>query len=172
MNIFALDESPMRAARYHGDRHVIKMILETAQMMCSVFPEGEAPYRRTHFNHPCSVWSRYSYANYEWLFFLGFHLNEEYKFRYRNGNHASMAVIDKCYNSVSTRWFVEDCPRTPFALAMPEKFHSNDPIRAYRAYYATAKRHLHVWTGRPEPEWLADSFRLVRKRRRAIDLSV
>ena len=69
MNIFILDKDPKTAAEYHCDKHVIKMILETAQMLCTAHWEtgSQAPYRATHKNHPCTKWTRLNTSNYKWL---------------------------------------------------------------------------------------------------------
>ena len=59
MNIFYLDKDPQQAAKYHCDKHVVKMILESAQMLCTVVNEisgGQVtPYKSTHKNHPCKI---------------------------------------------------------------------------------------------------------------------
>lgn len=62
MNIFVLDYNPKLAAQYHCDKHVVKMILESTQIVCSVANELgiETPYETTHYNHPCTVWARES----------------------------------------------------------------------------------------------------------------
>ena len=62
-----LDQDPAIAAQHHADKHVIKMILESGQMLCAAHPEVRAPWKRSHYNHPCTVWTRTSKANYEWL---------------------------------------------------------------------------------------------------------
>ena len=67
MNIFALDRDPRKAARGLQDLHVGKMLIEACQLLCSAHPLDAAPYRRTHFNHPCAVWTRASLSNYRWL---------------------------------------------------------------------------------------------------------
>ena len=54
MNIFVLSECPIEAAQMQCDKHVVKMIVETAQMLCTV---GTGPYKRTHASHPCTVWA-------------------------------------------------------------------------------------------------------------------
>jgi len=76
MNIFFLHKNPKLCARYHLDKHVVKMILETAQMLYSVhwYKELELPldaYKKAHINHPCSIWARTSVDNYIWLCKLG-----------------------------------------------------------------------------------------------------
>ena len=68
MNIFVLDDNIEHCATYHCDKHVVKMTLETAQLLCSPFNQGDSPYRRTHYNHPCAIWTRESAGNYEWLY--------------------------------------------------------------------------------------------------------
>lgn len=84
MNIFVLDLDPVQAAKWHTDRHCVKMILESAQLLCSVFHmQGiDAPYKLTHKNHPCAVWARESYSNFIWLLNLFEALCEEYTVRY------------------------------------------------------------------------------------------
>lgn len=154
MNIFALDKDPKLAARYHVDRHVIKMILESAQILCTVNTMYglPVPYRSTHVNHPCVKWAAKSAQNWLWLYRLAHYLNLEYKYRYgKCVNHKSWDVIESL-----------DVPRipqvemTPFYQAMPEEYKTSDPIKAYRAYYKYGKVHLHMWTKRKEPYWLKE----------------
>ena len=124
MNIFVLDKDPVKAAKMHCDKHVIKMILETAQMLCSAYED--APYKRTHVNHPCSIWARKSKSNYLWLIKLGMALHDEYQFRYgAEKQHKSFAVIKWCYNNMDKLDFPERV-RTPFAQAMPQDFPDNN----------------------------------------------
>ena len=70
MNIFALDNDVKVAAQWHVDKHVVKMPLETAQMLCTARHElGEKPesipYKVAHKNHPCTIWCRNSSENYD-----------------------------------------------------------------------------------------------------------
>lgn len=153
MNIFVLHKDPKVAAQYMVDRHVIKMILESAQLLCSVFPEGEAPYKRTHYNHPCAKWVRESKQNYLWVVRHALALNEEYKYRWdRSRNHASVKVIQWCIERMNDLSFAR-VSRTPFVLAMPEECRVEDPIEAYRIYYKQHKSHIAVWKKREQPEW-------------------
>ena len=84
MNIFYLDKNPKLCAQYHVDRHVVKMILETAQLLSTAhwLTGGEGPYRATHKNHPSAIWARSNKSNYNWLCKLGLELCEEYTYRY------------------------------------------------------------------------------------------
>ena len=81
MNIFVLDASPLRAAEMHCDKHVPKMVLETAQIMSTVLNEKglKGAYKSTHKNHPCTVWAGQSFANYMWTMALGMALGLEYE---------------------------------------------------------------------------------------------
>ena len=95
MNIFVLDNDPIVAAQSQSDKHVVKMVLETAQMLCAAFPPGEAPYKRSYYNHPCTVWARKSDDNYYWLCRHGIALSVEYTHRYGK-RHKSQDVIEWC----------------------------------------------------------------------------
>ena len=100
MNIFVLDESPVVSAKYACDKHVVKMILESAQMLCAIHPEGTAPYKRSYYNHPCTKWARESFENYDWLIRHAYALCAEYSRRYNHKNgkpkvHKSQEVIEK-----------------------------------------------------------------------------
>lgn len=130
MNIFVLDQDPVRAAQYHCDKHVNKMILESAQMLSTALGCG---YKPTHKNHPCTLWAGYSKQNAEWLVALATGLNEEYRKRYnKRVDHKSMGVIKEI------AWLsgaLPDVGLTPFAQAMPENFKSEDAVASYRNYY-------------------------------------
>lgn len=69
MNIFVSDPNPQKSAQFLDDKRVIKMILESAQMLSTAINEygGKGPYKSTHINHPCSVWVRANKSNYKWL---------------------------------------------------------------------------------------------------------
>jgi len=139
VNIFALDHNPQAAAAMLTDVHKVKMVLEAAQMLCGVFEPGTAPYKRTHYNHPCSVWARTSRRNFDWLVAHGLAIASEYTKRYGKV-HKSQAVIEWCRDNAHLLTF----PRsslTPFAQAMPEQYRQADSVAAYRDYYAAEKQH-------------------------------
>ncbi len=97
MNIFVLDQDPKVCAKYHNNKHVVKMILETAQLLCGVHhmveSKIEIPYKLSHKNHPCSIWARECIENYVWLCDLGMELCFEYTYRYGK-KHKSQAVFE------------------------------------------------------------------------------
>ena len=154
MNIFVLDENPQIAAQMHNDKHVVKMILETAQLLCGVHHMTDSqyviPYKLSHKNHPCSIWSRECIENYTWLCDLGIALCDEYQYRYGK-RHKSLDVIE---------WALFHRPNlptngdiTPFALAMPDECKVNSAVESYRTYYIMHKKSLGSWKNRKEPDW-------------------
>lgn len=157
MNIFILDTDTELCAQYHCDKHVVKMITEHAQMLSTaVRTVGfDAGYKVTHLNHPCSKWVRYSIDNWLWLFTLTFRLHEEWQYRY---NHP--------YDKIHKSWEIArnlpiptdlpSCGITPFALAMPNEYKSENPVESYRNYYFGDKQHIASWKKRGEPEWFTE----------------
>lgn len=135
MNIFVLDNSPETSAQYMCDKHIPKMILETAQLLCSAY--DSAPYKRTHYNHPCAKWTRQSQQNYSWLIRHGYALQEEYSKRYAK-RHKSFDVIVWCYeNRQSLK--INDNGLTDFVLCMPDQYKGGSAIESYRRYYRLGK---------------------------------
>ena len=151
MNIFILDENPHVCATQMCDKHVVKMILETAQMLCSAHPKGDAPYKRTHYNHPCTVWSRESKQNYDWLITHGYALHGEYLDRY-NRVHKCLSIIEWCEaNKDSLN--LPDIGLTKFAQAMPEEYKQESAVQAYRDYYIHEKSQFAFWKSEKIPSW-------------------
>ena len=156
MNIFVLDSNPYECAKMHCDKHVVKMILEHAQMMCTahhIYPRYDIkykiPYKQTHTNHPCAKWVRSSLSNYKWLYSLTYHLNDEYKLRFNHDvNHKSFDVIDSLpFPRIS------DIGLTRWARAMPvEHKINNDSIKSYINYYKKEKKDIAKFTLRDN--WL------------------
>ena len=149
MNIFILDSDPKRAATMLCDKHVVKMIVETAQMLCTTASKqgSEVPYRPTHANHPCTLWTGESVSNWNWLVEHGIEMCEEYTRRYRKV-HKTQSVIEWCRDSgVGPK---VDLGLTPFRLAMPERYKCDDAVTSYRDYYLGEKSRFARWkTGAP-----------------------
>ena len=154
MNIFVLDPVPKVSAQLMCDKHCVKMILESAQMLCSAYPEGDAPYKRTHFNHPCSKWIRDSVDNYEWLLSHAYGLVDEYFDRYSK-IHKSLDAIQWCDDHSHTL-ALPDRGLTPFAQAMPDEYKHSDPVRAYQTYYVNDKKYFAKWKNREIPTFMLD----------------
>lgn len=157
MNIFFLDFNTQTCAMMHVDKHVIKMILETAQLLCSaVHLKGdyEPCYKLTHKNHPCSIWTRESLENYEWLCELGMELCFEYNYRYGKIHKCQKYIINLMNNppNILRKGFTEP------PQCMPDNCKNKDVIKAYRCYYMTEKKKMLSWkgkiSGRAKPDWV------------------
>jgi len=152
MNIFYLDPCVKKCAEYHCDKHVVKMILESVQMLSTVIRGSgiDAGYKATHAKHPCTLWAGQSLSNYKWLLLLTKYLNKEYKYRY------DKSVNHKSYDLALTLPTPDilDIGLTKHAQAMPDQYKSDDPLTSYRDYYTFEKSNLHKWTKREIPVWL------------------
>lgn len=162
MNIFILDGNPRLAAEYHCDKHVVKMILESAQLLSTAHsihgtPVSPSLYKPTHINHPCSKWVRESESNYKWLYRLFEFLLTEYTARY-NKYHAcerlrpflshtyTMELIDPSF-SIN----IGECT-TP-ALAMPDEYKTDNCVESYRNYYKSKEKKMSMTWKTKTPEW-------------------
>jgi len=152
MNIFVLDKDPEIAAQMHCDKHVVKMILETAQLLSTAvrLTGGSYGYKATHKNHPSSIWTRKTKGNFYWLQQLGVSLLTEYTFRY-DKRHKSTPII-LCASADT----IPDGELTTFAQAMPDEFKHESAVQAYRNYYIGAKQKMLTYTRREPPDWLKD----------------
>lgn len=151
MNIFVLSEDPAEAARMQCDKHVVKMILESGQMLCAAHEPGSAPWKRTHYNHPCTVWTRTSAANYKWLAVHGLELCAEYTRRYKR-RHAAEDVLIWCAQNIPKN--IPDEGLTPFVVAIKNpKYVKQDAVSSYRAYYLGDKIRFAAWRYCDPPQW-------------------
>jgi hypothetical protein len=176
MNIFYLHNDAKLCAEFHNNKHVVKMILEYAQLMSTAhrvldgLPDNilsekgrrktiyrlkdsreDVLYRATHINHPSAIWVRASHHNYVWLYKLWVHLMKEYTYRYGK-MHASSRLLGSLYilpyNIPENVEFTEPTP------AMPEEFKvSQNSVLSYINYYVGAKQHIASWKNRKTPEW-------------------
>ena len=176
MNIFYLDHDPSIAAAYHCDKHVVKMILESAQMLSTAHWVGEAQasgitdlkklktrvklssnapvgiYAPTHVSHPSSIWTRSSTANYDWLASLAKELCLEYTRRYGR-KHKTQDLIERLIVSrpsgLSTAPFVEPPQCMPDHCKV-----QGDSVSAYRKYYMSEKRKFAKWKTQTPHWWI------------------
>lgn len=151
MNIFVLDDSPVLAAEYHCDKHVVKMIVETAQLLSNAHWKNgsEGVYMPSHINHPASEWVSINLGNYAWLVSLGLSLCIEYSRRFLK-RHKTQDVIEELAFRIPN---IPDEPQTRFIRCMPEEFKVEDPILSYRNYYLKAKKHFAEWNYSSVPPW-------------------
>ena len=98
MNIFVTSPCPHESAKVLPDKHVVKMPLETCQMLSIVFShwyydwgddlvkkKDGTPYsvkKGAFRNHPCTKWAADSIYNTAWLIQHGCALSQEYSYRY------------------------------------------------------------------------------------------
>jgi len=153
MNIFILDDDFETCAEYHCDKHVVKMVIEYAQMLSTAVrmtTDIDIGYRITHKNHPCTVWVRESLSNWKWLRELSKQLNNEYRHRY---NHD---VNHKSYDMILSLPLpnIPDVGLTKFPQAMPEYCKDENTIVAYRNYYNKEKQQIHSWKHGRIPNWI------------------
>lgn len=139
------------SVQYHTDKHVVKMPLESTQLLCNALHISDsAPewiYRPTHLKHPCSLWAAESLDNWRWLREFTIKLGEEYTYRYGK-THASMEMAKRLPEPNITNFGL-----TPFAKAVPQEFKSLPVVEAYREYFIAYKQHLKHYTKRKVPDW-------------------
>ncbi|UTS52030.1 hypothetical protein [Synechococcus phage BUCT-ZZ01] len=173
MNIFALHQETNICAQYHGNKHVVKMIIEYGQLLSTahrvldgqkfitrsatgrrktVYSLSDREfdkilYKATHINHPSAIWCRQSASNYRWLYQLLFALCKEYTFRYgRVHKLESSGLLG--FLHIEPNKIDYKKPFTYPTPAMPPEYIQDDVIESYRSYYINAKVKVHNWTGR------------------------
>lgn len=154
MNIFYLSHDPLEAAGFHCDKHVVKMILETAQLLSTAWHRSGQPlptgrlYKPTHKNHPSAIWCRSSLATYTWTFRLGDALMAEYTSRYRK-----IHACDDVYETLSQPPELPDTPFTPPPFCGPADLAGPCVVQAYRRYYQRDKARIARWAHSQPPDW-------------------
>ena len=146
MNIFYLDKDPKLAAIYQYNKHVVKMILESAQMLCtahhcygSTEQKANVPYKQAHLNHPSTIWARQSKSTYMWLYNHMIALGTEYYVRYGKTH----LTITKCKEFLATPpKHIQGDEWSQPPQAMPDEYKHKDSIIAYWQYYINGKSHI------------------------------
>ena len=157
MNIFMLDYDVNKCAQFHVDKHVVKMILEYAQLLSTAhhmldgIPEFKC-YKPTHKNHPSSLWVREAQENYHYVHNLLKALCVEYTYRYNKIHKTEREGIVNSLKQIPVN--LKPKKMTPIKLAMDNEFKLSDGVQSYRNYYKNGKKHLHVWKNRPIPYWM------------------
>ena len=183
MNIFYLSNDPVEAAQAHLDKHVVKMILEYAQLLSTAHriidgservvlsnsgrkkkvwelndQRDELLYSATHINHPSAIWARSSSCNYEWLYRLFCATCDEYTHRYGKVHLTDSKLRDVLKQhpkriGKSKAWVGP----TP---AMPDECKvAGDPLASYKRYYIDKKADMAKWTNREPPEWFINGVK-------------
>jgi len=178
MNIFYLDHDVTKCAEMHNDKHVVKMILEYAQLLSTAHrvldgvelsglsasgrkrkfwtladSRDYTLYKATHIHHPSAVWVRQSKENYLWLANMLLALCEEYTYRYGKVHKTERdglvnVLLKNIPNNIADSNFTQPTPAMPDEVKI-----SGDSIKSYRNYYINNKTHLASWKKRSTPGW-------------------
>jgi hypothetical protein len=174
MNIFFLDKDPKQAAMWLKDAHVLKMGIESAQLLSTAwhilnpgdlrwyegvpFLEDKPIYKKTHENHPMAIWVRQSVGNYSWCWRHGKAIMAEYQHRWGDRSkiiHATTWILNTLQELPDN---LPDGDFTEPPQCMPEQYHDADFVTAYRRYYTHEKIKPNIsgidkYTDREKPEW-------------------
>tara|TARA_R110000764_G_scaffold46791_6_gene104882 strand:- start:501 stop:989 length:489 start_codon:yes stop_codon:yes gene_type:complete len=160
MNIFYLGNAKL-SAKELCDKHIVKMVLESAQMLCTTHwcfantlekvqeLSKIALYKPAHVNHPSTIWTRRSNEQYMWHYDLYCEMSKEYTRRYGKIHGASrfIGVLDKPPKDLGTGF-------TEPPQCMPDKYKNDCTVTAYRNYYIAEKKHFAKYKKGGRPEWL------------------
>lgn len=174
MNIFILDNDPVESARMMCDKHVIKMILESCQLLSTahhvldgkevIVASDKRKYKTyvcelknickaTMINHPCTIWTRQSRKNYLWVWCHANALCNEYTQRYGKTHAMEVMLRESLYNPPQN---LKVKPLTPFPQAMPDQYKNVDAVVAYRQYYIGEKIRFAKWKNSIAPKWFTE----------------
>lgn len=177
MNLFYLDIRPEKCATLHCDKHVVKMIIEYAQLMSTAHrmldgseyedktkngrrirrwkhPNNNMEnvlYKASHINHPTAVWTRESLGNYQYLYKLFCALCDEYTYRYGK-THLTDTLLRQVLGEPP-----QNIPNERFSApppAMPDDCKEKNVINAYHKYYRLYKKDFARWTNRSVPSFM------------------
>lgn len=183
MNIFYLNENPKQCAQEHLDKHVVKMILEYAQLLSTAHRmlDGEQYidsssgrkikrwkldnpqlekllFKASHINHPSAIWCRKNVQNYMWLAELLEETCNEYTHRYGKVHSVQASGLMQSLKNN----FPKNLPIGPFTEptpAMPDDCKvPGDSLQSYKNYYIQKKRLFAKWTNRVMPSWFAEGL--------------
>jgi len=180
MNLFVLDNDPVKAAQLQCDKHVVKMVVESAQMLSTahrildgtvemresksgknmikywVHPDSGLEsilYRVAHQSHPCTVWTMQSKANYDWHYKHFVALCDEYKYRYGKV-HMSDEKLRSILSVAPENIPDGQLTKQPLAMKSNPECMFDDVVKSYRAFYQTKQeRFKMVWSKREVPSW-------------------
>ncbi len=185
MNIFWLDEDLELCARYHCDKHVVKMIVEYAQLLSTAHRVLDSSskktelsknnriverflledknlnsslYKASHIKHPCGIWIRERVGNYNCLYKLFVYLHKEFVYRYEN-THSTFEKLSKILinppKNIDQNIEV-NCSSIP--LCMPDEYKVNSYIQSYRNFYIYGKTKAFnvTWKNREVPKWYSE----------------
>lgn len=167
MNIFVLHLNPKKCAKMHCDKHIVKMVLEYAQLLCTTHriidnipnddtkhPKSKMLYKIAHKNHPCTIWTRESLDNYMWLYELFVECCNEYTKRYGKIHLCDKKLRDVLKNlpeGLQKKEMQKGITNRP--QCMPEYCKDTDVVEAYQEYYICEKSRFAQWNYCDMPSW-------------------
>ena len=159
MNIFYVHKDPAHAAICLPDKLVVKMPLESAQMLSTAhrllsgdeYCDKRGIYLKAYMNHPCTIWARETSQNYIWLYYHFFALCKEYETRYGR-QHLSYVKLNNVLSQLPLG--ITKAGLTTMPQAMPDEYKNDDPVKAYRDYVVNEKTYA-KWNKIPtrQPDW-------------------
>lgn len=184
MNIFYLDKNPIIAAQMSCDKHVCKMIIESAQMLSTAHriidgieyygktangrkikrwkhPDNDLEqslYLGSHVKHPSTIWVMQSAYNYNWLYRHMIELNEQFKLRYnKTVDHMTIQKLGNILRNPPKNISLNKIGTEP-TPAMPDECKiPGDVVGSYRKYYIMKKREFATWRS---PSIMPDWYRI------------
>jgi hypothetical protein len=181
MNVFILSTNPIEAAQLQCDKHVPKMVVESAQMLSTAHRmlDGEPTrkpsksgktmvkyyemvddsfedilYKAVHMGHPCTVWTMQTAANYRWHYDHFAALCDEYTYRYGKVHKSDRDLRDILISLPRNISDIDELLPFPLAMKSNPECMFDDPVKSYRAFYQTKQHRFSMkWTKRPVPEW-------------------
>ncbi|NNK81921.1 MAG: hypothetical protein HKO92_02235 [Flavobacteriaceae bacterium] len=165
MNIFVVDTDPVIAAQMLCDKHIVKMTLESAQMLSTAHRliDGQLTYiiknqrkvkywehptlddilyKAAHVKHPCTLWTCESIENYNWHYLHFVTLCNEYTKRYGKVHKSDTKLRDILKTTPKN---IPIKSLTRFALAMPEEYKCESAVKSYHMYYKMDKARFAKW---------------------------
>ena len=177
MNIFYLHENPIQNAKWHIDKHIVKMPIEYAQLLSTAHRllDGEMYlgktangrnikrwrldderedilYKASHINHPSAQWVRESAIQYQFMYDMFVALCDEYTYRYGKV-HMTDSKLRELLNELPRNIPLGDWREPP--QCMPDDVKTESAIPAYHKYYAVYKKDFAKWTDRPTPQFMS-----------------
>jgi len=172
MNIFVTNSDPHESAIALCDQHLKKMIIECAQMIANCFsitkhlvlaPRNHKGEVRSHsyFNHPCSIWTRASQANFLWVAEHALTINKERQSRLGFPRHFTADFIEWAIDNIELTGLNPNKPLDKFVACIPadskcrelSMFDNLTVIDKYRAYIRIDKKFA-TWSNNSKPEWI------------------
>ena len=187
MNIFYLDKDPIVAAEMSCDKHVCKMIIESAQMLSTVHrmldgtqytgktktgrnikrwkhPNSnleETLYLACHTGHPSTVWVMSNAYHYNWLYKHMMALHKQWQLRYGHiDDHKTIQLLGDILKHPPKNIPLNKIATEP-TPAMPDYCKiPGDVIESYRKYYCLEKTSFATWKSPAStPMWYTEGVK-------------